>query len=393
MRDVNLSELLPIDHEQATLVGRVFRPEMDGPSIVAITNTRVIDITDKHAPTLRDVCEQVDPVTYVQSAMDSGTVIGDIDAIAENSREAIRDYSKPWFLTPVDLQAVKAAGVTFVVSLLERVIEEQARGAPDKAAAIRKDIDKLIGQDLSLLRPGSKEAENVKELLIARDAWSQYLEVGIGPYAEIFTKSQPMSTVGFGANIGILAESTWNNPEPEVAIVVASSGKAIGATLGNDVNLRDMEGRSALLLSKAKDNNGSCALGPFIRLFDQSYTMNDVRVADVVLTVQGPDGFVLEGESSISQISRDPEELIKATIGVNHQYPDGFVLMLGTMFAPIHDRDAKGEGFTHKLEDVVTISNDRLGSLVNTVQYCSECMPWDFGSADLMRNLARRGLL
>ena len=388
-----MSDFLPIDHREATLVGRVFRPDIDGPSVVAITNNRVIDITFKAAPTLRDVCETDDPAAYVRESITNGDEIGNVDIIAENSRESIRNYSKPWFLSPVDLQAVKAAGVTFVVSLLERVIEEQARGAPEKAAAIRNDIDQLIGQDLSLLKPGSKEAENVKELLIERGVWSQYLEVGIGPYAEIFTKAQPLSAVGLGAHIGILADSTWNNPEPEVAIVVASSGKAVGATLGNDVNLRDMEGRSALLLSKAKDNNGSCALGPFVRLFDKGYTMDDVRVADIGLTVRGPDSFILEGKSSISQISRDPTELIEATIGANHQYPDGFVLMLGTMFAPIQDRDAAGEGFTHKLNDIVTISNDRLGSLVNTVQYCSDCLPWSFGAADLMRNLSRRGLL
>lgn len=388
-----MADVLPKDHDAATLVGRAYAPESGGPAVVAVAGGRVIDITARAAPTLRDVCEQADPAAYVRAAADAGPDIGGADEIAANSWEGRRDPDRPWLLAPADLQALKASGVTFVVSLLERVIEEQARGAPEKAAAIRADIDQLIGQDLSKLKPGSAEAERVKERLIERGVWSQYLEVGIGPYAEIFTKAQPLSAVGAGAHIGILAESTWNNPEPEVAVVVASSGRCVGATLGNDVNLRDMEGRSALLLGKAKDNNASCAVGPFVRLFDAGFGMDDVRAADIALTVEGRDGFVLEGSSSISRISRDPDELIAATISDNHQYPDGFLLMLGTMFAPTQDRDAPGEGFTHKAGDVVTISNDKLGALVNTVRHCPDCAPWTFGAADLMRNLAGRGLL
>ena len=388
-----MADFLPKDHQRATLVGRAYIPGAQGPAVVTIADGRVIDITSSNVPTVRDVCEQSKPADYVCFARDRGIDIGDVEAIGTNSWEAKRDPLKPWFLAPTDLQALKAAGVTFVVSLLERVIEEQARGTPEKAAAIRADIDQIIGQDLSKLKPGSAEAEQVKERLIERGVWSQYLEVGIGPYAEIFTKAQPLSAVGAGAHIGILRDSIWNNPEPEVAMVVASSGRCIGATLGNDVNLRDMEGRSALLLGKAKDNNASCAVGPFVRLFDAGYTMDDVRVADITLKVEGVDDFALEGSSSISQISRDPEELIAATINDSHQYPDGFLLMLGTMFAPIQDRDAEGEGFTHKVGDVVTIANDRLGALVNTVHHCSDCAPWTFGAADLMRNLAGRGLL
>src|SRR5690606_27366505 len=103
--------------------------------------------------------------------------------------------------------------------------------------------------------------------------WSQYLEVAIGKDAEIFTKTQPMASVGFGAQIGIHPESHWNNPEPEVVLAVARTGKIRGATLGNDVNLRDYEGRSALLLGEAKDQNASCAIGPFIRLFDETFSL------------------------------------------------------------------------------------------------------------------------
>ncbi len=388
-----MSGMLPTDYETATLLGRAFVPDANGPSVVAVSGDRIVDITSTDAPTTRDVCEKLSPIEYVRDALTSSSDIGSVKDLLDNAYETTRDPTRPWLLAPSDLQALKASGVTFVVSLLERLIEEQARGAPDKAAAIRNDIDNLIGQDLSKLKPGSPEAIKVKEKLIERGVWSQYLEVGIGPDAEIFTKAQPLSAVGSGAHIGILPSSVWNNPEPEIAVVVASSGKAVGATLANDVNLRDLEGRSALLLGKAKDNNASCAVGPFIRLFDNSYTMDDVRSADIALNVDGDDGFHLEGASFISQISRDPLELIDATISENHQYPDGFLLMLGTMFAPIQDRDIENEGFTHKVGDVVTISNERLGQLVNTVHHCANCQPWTFGFSDLMRNLASRGLL
>jgi fumarylacetoacetate (FAA) hydrolase family protein len=300
---------------------------------------------------------------------------------------------RPWLLAPIDLQAVKASGVTFVVSLLERVIEEQAKGSPEKAASIRNDIHALIGHDLSKLVPGSPQAMQIKQALIAKGVWSQYLEVGIGPDAEIFTKSQPMSAVGPGADIGILSTSTWNNPEPEIAVVVASTGRIVGATLGNDVNLRDVEGRSALLLGKAKDNNASCALGPFIRLFGDGFTLDDVKQAEIRLTVDGPEGYRLEGASSMSQISRSPESLVNAAMGVNHQYPDGFVLFLGTMFAPIQDRDVAGQGFTHKIDDLVSIESTFLGRLVNRVRHCDDCPPWVFGASHLMRSLASRKLL
>jgi len=388
-----MTDILPTDHEAATLLGRAFVPNAKGPSVVAVVQGKVIDITSSSAPTARDICESADPAGYVRGAIEGGRDLGSVEDLAANSWEATRDPAKPYLLAPCDLQALKASGVTFVISLLERVIEEQARGAPERAAAIRQDIDSLIGADLSKLKPGSDEAMLLKEKLIEKGVWSQYLEVGIGPDAEIFTKAQPLSGVGAGAHIGILPASTWNNPEPEVALVVSSAGQAVGATLGNDVNLRDMEGRSALLLGKAKDNNASCAIGPFIRLFDDGYSLDDVRAADIALSVEGTDGFKLEGLSSISQISRDPTELIDATIGAAHQYPDGFALLLGTMFAPIQDRDVAGEGFTHKIGDVVTISNDRLGALANTVHYCGDCAPWTMGAADLMRNLAARGLL
>jgi fumarylacetoacetate (FAA) hydrolase family protein len=296
-------------------------------------------------------------------------------------------------LSPVDLQAIKAAGVTFVASMLERVIEEQAAGDKSKADVLRADILKLIGDDLSKIVPGSEAAMQVKETLMARGVWSQYLEVGIGVDPEIFTKSQPMSSVGFGADVGLHPISTWNNPEPEVVLVVSSDGTIVGATLGNDVNLRDVEGRSALLLSKAKDNNASAALGPFIRLFDDAFTLEIIKQAEIGLTVVGEDRFEMRGGSSMAMISRPPESLVAAAMGDHHQYPDGLVLYLGTMFAPVEDRDGTGMGFTHKLDDLVTISTPTLGSLSNRVRLSTECPPWTYGCSHLMRDLSKAGLI
>lgn len=372
-------------------VGRASVPGLAHPAVVTVRDGVVTDITAKAAPTVRDICEMSDPPAYVAQA--AGKPLGTIAALAENSFEAGRDASRPWLLSPLDLQAVKASGVTFVVSLIERVIEEQARGSAERADAIRADINGLIGDDLSRLRPSSPEAMAIKQKLIARGAWSQYLEVGIGPDAEIFTKCQPMASVGYGADVGLHPVSTWNNPEPEIAVIAASTGRIVGATLGNDVNLRDIEGRSALLLGKAKDNNASAAVGPFIRLFDQSFSIADVKRATVSLTVTGDDGFSLEGASSMAQISRSPEELVAAAIGPHHQYPDGLALYLGTMFVPSKDRGETGKGFTHKTGDIVTIASEMLGSLVNRVRLSTECLPWTYGSSHLMRDLARANLL
>jgi len=376
---------------EGMLLGRASVPGFSYPRVVTVRGGRVVDITAKAAPTARDICETADPAAYVAGA--PGTDVGSLDAIIGNSWASKQDAGAPFLLSPIDLQAVKAAGVTFVVSLLERVIEEQARGDKAKAEALRGEIIGLIGTDLSKLVPGSDAAMKVKATLISKGVWSQYLEVGIGPDAEIFTKSQPMSTVGFGADVGILPISEWNNPEPEVALVVASDGRIVGATLGNDVNLRDVEGRSALLLGKAKDNNASASLGPFIRLFDKGFTLADVSKAEIGLKVTGEDGFVLDGSSSMSQISRSPESLVKAAIGRHHQYPDGFVIYLGTMFAPVKDRGGVGKGFTHKPNDIVTIFTPKLGSLSNRVRLSTECPPWTYGASHLLRDLAKAGLL
>jgi fumarylacetoacetate (FAA) hydrolase family protein len=384
------SKTLPHDHADAALAGRVWRPEQDGPSVVAVRVDGVFDITSI-APTMTALCEMPDPAAALRAA--KGERIGALDAILGNTPDGVRDGSKPWLLAPIDLAAVKAAGVTFARSMVERVIEEQAKGAPEKAHGIRETIAKRLGGDLRNLKPGSKEALALKAELIKADAWSQYLEVGIGEDAEIFTKAQPMSAVGHGMCAGLHPRSTWNNPEPEVVLVVAATGKIVGATLGNDVNLRDFEGRSALLLSKAKDNNASAAVGPFVRFFDVEFTLDTVRAMDVSLDVTGLDGFKMRGVSSMREIARDPADLVAEMLGKTHQYPDGAVLYLGTMFAPSEDRGEKGMGFTHKIGDVVTIAAPALGALTNVMQHADNCAPWTFGVAALMQNLAKRKLL
>ena len=381
---------LPADAARPALAGRVWRPELGGPSVVVLRGDDLVDISSAFA-TMRDLCENTDPAAALAAA--KGERVGSLAEILANTPAEGRDASKPWLLAPVDLQAVKAAGVTFAISMLERVIEEKARGNPAAAAAIRGEIGKLIGDDLSKLKPGSPEAMRLKEVLIAQNAWSQYLEVGIGPDAEIFTKGQPLSAVGTGADAGLHPGSTWNNPEPEIVLIVASDGRIVGASLGNDVNLRDVEGRSALLLGKAKDNNAAAAIGPFIRFFDAGFSLDHIRRTTVTLSVAGDDGFKLEGASSIAKISRDPADLAAQMLNPHHHYPDGAALYLGTMFAPIQDRDAPGGGFTHKYGDVVTIAAPELGALINRMRRTDECEPWRFGASHLMRNLAKRGLL
>lgn len=378
---------LPSD---GTFVGRVWNPDVQGPSVVVRRGADLVDITSRDIPTVQALLETDDPAAVATAA--SGDVIGTLEAIAANATEA-PDAALPYPLAPSDLQPIKACGVTFVSSMLERVIEEQAEGDPAKADAIRAQCTAILGDNLRAVKPGSENAARLKETLIEQGVWSQYLEVGIGPDAEVFSKSQAMSSVGYGASIGLHPVSTWNNPEPEITLAVNSRGQIKGVALGNDVNLRDVEGRSALLLGKAKDNNASCAVGPMIRLFDDSYGLDDARRAELTLKVTGEDGFVLHGSSSMAEISRDPEALVAAAYGPHHQYPDGFMLMLGTLFAPTKDRDAPGAGFTHKIGDVVEISEPHLGLLRNTVRLSPDCPPWTFGTGALMRNLAARGLL
>ncbi|KIC47213.1 fumarylacetoacetate hydrolase [Ruegeria sp. ANG-S4] len=376
--------------DTGTFVGRVWLPQAQGPALVVRRGDGLLDITSPDLPTMQALLESEDPAAVAQTS--DGTVIGSIDEVVTNSTEA-PDAAKPYFLAPSDLQPIKACGVTFVSSMLERVIEEKAKGDPAKADAIRARCTEILGDSLRAVVPGSDKAMALKEALIAEDVWSQYLEVGIGPDAEVFTKSQAMSAVGFGASIGLHPISTWNNPEPEVVLAVDSLGRIKGATLGNDVNLRDIEGRSALLLGKAKDNNASCAIGPMLRLFDDSFGLDDVRQVELTLRVTGEEGFELHGKSSMAEISRDPEDLVAQARGAHHQYPDGFFLMLGTLFAPTQDRDAPGGGFTHKMGDLVEISNPALGRLANTVRLSTECPPWVFGTSALMKNLAARKLI
>ncbi|MGR4844325.1 fumarylacetoacetate hydrolase family protein [Rhizobium sp. LARHSG275] len=382
--------LLDVAASDGLFVGRVWNPEVAGPSIVTSREGVLVDITSREAPTLSALLERQDAAGFIRAA--SGKAVGSLEQIVANST-GTPDQTRAYLLAPVDLQAVKACGVTFAQSMIERVIEEKAAGNPERAASIRERVSTLIGGSLTNLKAGSPEAAKVKQALIDEGMWSQYLEVGIGPDAEVFTKAPVLSSVGWGADVGLHPISTWNNPEPEIVLAVNSRGEIKGATLGNDVNLRDVEGRSALLLGKAKDNNASCSIGPFIRLFDAGYSLDDVRNAELDLKVTGQDGFVLHGKSSMSKISRDPTDLVKQTVGAHHQYPDGFMLFLGTLFAPTQDRDAPKQGFTHKIGDVVEISSVGLGALVNTVRLSTECPPWTFGISALMSNLAKRGLL
>ena len=377
------------EYADGCFVGRAWRPGI-GPAIIRLQDGQVIDITGQDLPTMQALLENGNPAEAARGA--TGPVIATLDELLANSTpDATTDTLH--LLAPPDLQAIKACGVTFADSMVERVIEERAAGDPDQAEAIRARVTAVIGNSLIGIDPGSANAMRVKEILQSENLWSQYLEVGIGPDAEVFTKCQPMAAVGHGAAVGLHPISKWNNPEPEIVLAVNSRHQIVGATLGNDVNLRDVEGRSALLLGKAKDNNASCSIGPFLRLFDDKFGLDNVRRAELSMHISGMDGFALDGHSSMTKISRDPADLVRQAAGQHHQYPDGFFLFLGTMFAPVKDRDAPGQGFTHHIQDVVEISEPMLGTLKNTVRLSTECPPWTFGIAEFMRNLAGRGLL
>ncbi|MDZ5461660.1 fumarylacetoacetate hydrolase family protein [Azohydromonas lata] len=398
---LSTSSILPADGLIGTLVGRVNLPASaghpGGPAVVALRaegeRGGVFDLSAT-VPTMSALLDMAEPATAARTI--AGTRLCSVDALLSNTLAALNggqaDAALPRLLAPCDLQVVKACGVTFATSLIERVIEEQARGDASRAQGLRAQVTALIGERLSDIRPGSRQAMALKALLQEKGLWSQYLEVGIGKDAEVFTKAPVLASVGCGQDIGIRSDSAWNNPEPEVVLAVNSRGGIVGAALGNDVNLRDIEGRSALLLGKAKDNNASCAIGPFIRLFDASFTLDHVRQETVNLRVDGPDGFVLKGINTMASISRDPTDLVAQTLAA-HQYPDGFMLFLGTLFAPIEDRGQPGGGFTHHLGDRVSIQSQWLGGLHNRVTLSEQATPWTFGLRAFMANLAARGLL
>jgi fumarylacetoacetate (FAA) hydrolase family protein len=384
-------ECLPRDPAGALLIGRAWVPSEGGPSVIAVRGDDAVDLTRSY-PTVSGLLNTAKP-GEVRAAIQAAPLVGKLDAFIGNSVEGHRDASRPWLLAPCDLQAVKASGVTFIASLLERVIEERTKGNPALADGVRREIQAIIGPDLAGVRPGSAEAARVKDVLVERGMWSQYLEVGIGPDAELFTKCPAMAPVGLGARVGIHPASVWTNPEPELVLVINSAGAIAAVTLGNDVNLRDVEGRSALLLGRAKDNNASCAVGPFLRLVDETFTLDAARRLTFETVVEGLDGFRISHTTRVGEISRDLADLASQAIGSYHQYPDGLLLFIGTMFAPVDDRGAPGSGFTHKIGDVVTIRAPEIGALVNEVVTCDQAEPWTFGAGALMANLARRGLL
>ena len=378
-----------MDYGTGCFVGRIWDNNKAGPCLVTIRNEHVYDITSPNIPTMRDLLELNDVKGYLDNHIGEKIV-----SVQELLISSLVSQNKQFSLiAPCDFQAIKACGVTFAKSMVERVIEERAAGDPKKAESLRGYIGGLIGDSLQDIIPGSDKSLEVKKALVKEGLWSQYLEVGIGKDAEVFTKAQTLSSVGYGAEVGLHPISNWNNPEPEIVLAVNSKGTIQGATLGNDVNLRDVEGRSALLLGKAKDNNASCSIGPFIRIFDESYTIANMKSAHINLNIEGKDGYILNGSSSMSEISRTPEDLVSQTCGAHHQYPDGFMLFLGTLFAPTEDRDTPGEGFTHKIGDKVTISEPYLGELINYVNLSTECPKWEFGISAMINNLSNRGLL
>lgn len=382
MSHASSQRILPVEAEDAILIGRVWDPATQGPRVVSVRGEEVFDLS----PGVRTVAELMEYENPAETVLlEMGAPRWELAEIAAASDQ--NDRNLPHLLAPIDLQVIKACGVTFVESMIERVIEERCGGDFNRAAEVRKTVADVLGGSLDSLRPGSEQAQEAKKVLTAQGMWSQYLEVGLGPDPEVFTKAPVLSAVGYGSGVGIPGFSSWNNPEPELVLILDSAGQARGATLGNDVNLRDVEGRSALLLGMAKDNNASCAIGPFIRLFRDDFTLDSLRTEEITLTVEGADGYRMEGRNSLARISRPFEELIKAAHGNHHQYPDGFALFTGTLFAPTQDRDTDGLGFTHKNGDIVTISSPQLGTLINRTQRTEEMEPWTFGITALFAYL------
>jgi len=381
------AQVLPSDGYAGTLVGRALFPGVfPGPCVVAIREDGVHNISGT-VPTMAQLLNAPNPLATLQRALRNCVYLGPLESLLENSTPSTHDPLKPYLLTPIDLQAVKAVGLTFVNGLLQRFADDNGG-----AATVAK-MEKAAGVALGKILPGSEEAARLRTALMEDGLWNDTLEVGFGPDVELFTKAQPLSAVGTGAEIAVLPTSKQTFAEPEVVLMLNADGKICGATLGCDMTARDVEARSLLLLGRAKDQNATCAVGPFIRLFDQTFSLPNVQGMNLTYAFEGADDAVFTDTGSMDQIGRGLITLARQVVNEHHGYPDGVALFTGCMFKAPSSRGASDTPFTHQVGDVVIIKASPLGTLINRVNTTDKVRPWSFGMSDLMANLANRQLL